>query len=256
MMSTILRITLTLRSHFLTPRQPLEAPAMVPNPFQASFSRETSKVVTGRTSLVGGGKHPAQDFSGPRFGAVSNVVGPQPVFSKDTRAETRQLVSHCMELAQSMVDSWIPPVWRGCSDSGLILKRTELEKELSLIEPRPPAIMEDHADAVAPANITYSDMKNGTTASNANIDFPSIPKTILLRCDDYVPVSMPDTPDAVCRVDVVRELRSLGWEKYPHHFTPAVLNVSGHHFNLFTDEYIDQISIQIRQSCKMLERDS
>ncbi|QSS59715.1 thioesterase domain-containing protein [Histoplasma capsulatum] len=188
--------------------------------------------------------------------AVSNVVGPQPVFSKDTRAETRQLVSHCMELAQSMVDSWIPPVWRGCSDSGLILKRTELEKELSLIEPRPPAIMEDHADAVAPANITYSDMKNGTTASNANIDFPSIPKTILLRCDDYVPVSMPDTPDAVCRVDVVRELRSLGWEKYPHHFTPAVLNVSGHHFNLFTDEYIDQISIQIRQSCKMLERDS
>ncbi|PGH31685.1 hypothetical protein GX50_05525 [[Emmonsia] crescens] len=165
----------------------------------------------------------------------SNVVGPQPVFSKDTRHETRRLVSQCMKLAQSMADNWIPPVWSGCSDSGLTLRRAELEKKLSLINPKPP--------------------EHGTTISNNEPDLPSIPKTILLRCDDYVPVARPDIPDAVCRVDVVRELRTLGWEKYPNHFTPIVLDIPGHHFNVFTDEYIDEVSARIKQSCRMLERD-
>ncbi|KLJ07980.1 hypothetical protein EMPG_16549 [Blastomyces silverae] len=184
--------------------------------------------------------------------AESNVVGPQPVFSKDTRPETRRLVSQCMKLAQPMADNWIPPVWSGCSDSDLILKRAELEKELSLIDSKP------SNEAVAPGD-THLDMnrspENGTTVWNKTTELPSIPKTILLRCDDYVPVSRPDLPDAVCRVDVVRELRTLGWEKYPNDFTPTVLSIPGHHFNVFTDEYIDEVSTQIKQACRMLERD-
>ncbi|OAX81539.1 hypothetical protein ACJ72_04118 [Emergomyces africanus] len=161
--------------------------------------------------------------------AKSNVIGPQPVFSKDTRPETRRLVSQCMKLAQYMADNWIPPVWHGCRDLGLTLRRAELEKELSLNDPKTP------------------------TEPKTNL--LSIPKTILLRCDDYVPVSRPDIPDAVCRVDIVRELPALGWEKYPNHFTPTVLNIPGHHFNVFTDEYIDEVSAQIKQACRILERD-
>lgn len=173
----------------------------------------------------------------------SNVVGPQPVFSKDTRHETRRLVSQCMKLAQSMADNWIPPVWSGCSDSGLTLRRAELEKKLSLINPKPPVEVEHctDADAVARGNAHFEmnqGQEHGTTISNNEPDLPSIPKTILLRCDDYVPVARPDIPDAVCRVDVVRELRTLGWEKYPNHFTPIVLDIPGHHFNVFTDEYV------------------
>ncbi|KKZ65102.1 hypothetical protein EMCG_01342 [[Emmonsia] crescens] len=182
----------------------------------------------------------------------SNVVGPQPVFSKDTRPETRRLVSQCMKLAQSMADNWIPPVWSGCSDSGLTLRRAELEKKLSLINPKPLVEVEQSTDADAVAQ----GQENGTTISNNEPDLPSIPKTILLRCDDYVPVASSDIPDAVCRVDVVRELRTLGWEKYPNHFAPIVLDIPGHHFNVFTDEYIDEVSARIKQSCRMLERDS
>ncbi|PGH05288.1 hypothetical protein GX51_03009 [Blastomyces parvus] len=185
--------------------------------------------------------------------AKSNIVGPQPVFSKDTRPETRRLVSQCMKLAQPMADNWIPPVWKGCTDSDLILQRAELEKQLSLIDSKPSIQAAARSDTHHEMNRSR---ENGTTAWNKATELPSIPKTILLRCDDYVPVSTPDLPDAVCRVDVVRELPALGWEKYPNQFTPTVLTIPGHHFNVFTEEYIDEVSTQIKQACKMLERDS
>ncbi|PGG99840.1 hypothetical protein AJ79_08392 [Helicocarpus griseus UAMH5409] len=161
-----------------------------------------------------------------------NMVGSQPVFSKDTQPETRRLVTQCMSLAQTMAWDWIPPVWNGCSDAELVRKRDELEEELSLIKAE---------------NSTSSSRLNGAAGNGAVMssnlrNLPSIPKTILLRCEDYVPVSRPDMPDAVCRVDVVRELRTLGWEKYPNEFSPVVLSIPGHHFNIFTEEFSGQPS--------------
>ncbi|OJD13956.1 hypothetical protein AJ78_05643 [Emergomyces pasteurianus Ep9510] len=186
--------------------------------------------------------------------ATSNVVGPQPVFSKDTRPETRRIVSQCMKLAQSMADNWIPPVWSGCTDLELALRRAELEKELSLIDPKPPKKVEHCTITVARGSDHRRE--NGPTVLEQIPDLPSIPKTILFRCDDYVPVSRPEIPGAVCRVDIVRELHTLGWEKYPNNFTPTVLNIPGHHFNVFTDDYIDEVSAQIKHACRMLEHES
>ncbi|EEH35027.2 hypothetical protein PAAG_06074 [Paracoccidioides lutzii Pb01] len=167
------------------------------------------------------------------FEEKANLVGSQPVFSKGTQPETRKLVSQCIKLAQPMAYNWIPPIWRECTDSELALRRTELEKKLLLIEP-----------------------KLSRNAGNHKHNLPSIPKTILLRCDDYVPVSRPDMPDAVCRVDVVREFPALGWEKYLNDFAPVVWSIPGHHFNIFTDDHIDAVSSRIKQACKMLERGS
>ncbi|EEH43222.2 uncharacterized protein PADG_08042 [Paracoccidioides brasiliensis Pb18] len=162
------------------------------------------------------------------FEEKANIVGSQPVFSNDTQPETRKLVSQCMKLAQPMAYNWIPPIWRGCTDSGLALRRTELEQKLLLIEP------------------TLS-----RNAGNHKHNLPSIPQTILLRCDDYVPVSRPDMPDAVSRVDVVREFPALGWEKYPNDFTPVILSIPGHHFNIFTDDHSNQTGMQ---NARTLER--
>ncbi|KAK2798833.1 hypothetical protein FQN50_008694 [Emmonsiellopsis sp. PD_5] len=166
-----------------------------------------------------------------------NVVPTQPNFSPDTLAETRRLVSQSFKLSMSMVERWIAPVWAGCKDPEMIRKRAELEKKLFPLRSR------------ASSSGAHSDVRNAE-------NLQPLPKTVLLRCGEYVPVALPDVPDAISRVDTVRDLRRLGWEKYPHDFTPTVMGLPGHHFNIFDAEHVYEVSTRIKLACKLLEHGS
>lgn len=69
-------------------------------------------------------------------------------------------------------------------------------------------------------------------------DLPPLPRTVLLRCEEYVPVSDTSVPNAVSRVDVHRESAKLGWEQYNRDFISTVLKIPGTHFNIFNEEYV------------------
>lgn len=66
---------------------------------------------------------------------------------------------------------------------------------------------------------------------------PRPPPTVLLRCRNYVPV-ISTGHNAISRVDVTRHQAMLGWEDYPYDFIRAVLDIPGHHFDLFGEEYV------------------
>ncbi|KAK2769428.1 hypothetical protein FQN53_006193 [Emmonsiellopsis sp. PD_33] len=166
-----------------------------------------------------------------------NVVPTQPNFSPETKAQTRRLVLESFKLSMSMVERWIAPVWAGCKDPEMIRKRAELEKKLFPLGPR------------ASSSGAHSEVSNAE-------NLQPLPKTILLRCSEYVPVALPDVPDAISRVDTVRDLRRLGWEKYPHDFTPTVMGIPGHHFSIFDEEHVFEVSARIKLACKMLEHGS
>ncbi len=67
-----------------------------------------------------------------------------------------------------------------------------------------------------------------------------MPPTILLRCQDYVLVSKVDNPNALYRVDVAWHYDLLGWEHFGPDLIKAVLDIPGHHFNLFSKEHVRQ----------------
>lgn len=84
-----------------------------------------------------------------------------------------------------------------------------------------------------------------------NSDSPSPPPTILLRCNEYVPVSKSKTPGAVSRVDIARDCRTLGWDEYNPDLVQYVLDIPGHHFNVFTEE---NVSPPPQQGAVMISR--
>ena len=93
-------------------------------------------------------------------------------------------------------------------------------------------------------------IKNNEDESDCDVksDLPSLPRTILLRCHEYVPVSRSNNPEAISKVDVVRDYRLLGWDEYNSNLVQCVIDVPGHHFNLFAEENVSsaaQMSITI-----------
>lgn len=67
-----------------------------------------------------------------------------------------------------------------------------------------------------------------------------MPPTILLRCQGYVLVSKVDNPNTLYRVDVAWHCDLLGWEHFGSDLIKAVLDIPGHHFNLFFKEHVRQ----------------
>lgn len=149
------------------------------------------------------------------------IVPSESIFGISTKDEMRARVSHCMSLAFAMVKAWVPPVWQGCEDKATYERRVEAEESLTRRMGR----------------------QYGVIASKANMDMeklPPPPQTVLLKCAEYVPVTKSDVPGAVAWVDVVREQEKLGWQDYPYDFISAVLEIPGHHFNIFTEPYVSR----------------
>lgn len=76
------------------------------------------------------------------------------------------------------------------------------------------------------------------------------PPTILLRAGDAVPVE----PEEVSFVDLTRGERLLGWDEYRKDFFQEIVDIPGHHFNIFAWEHIDTVSEKIMAACASLEK--
>ncbi|OAL74172.1 hypothetical protein A7D00_2203 [Trichophyton violaceum] len=150
--------------------------------------------------------------------AGRTIVPHKLQFGKFTKPETQRLSSNCMAQAVEMAQTWTMPVWRGCTDETEYIRRAAFEKELSR------KMKTNHPESEEHNEIPMRDLA-------------ALPQAILLRCNETVPVSTPEAPTAICRVDVARDSEKLGWEQYGYDFISAVLQIPGHHFNIFSDEY-------------------
>ena len=81
-------------------------------------------------------------------------------------------------------------------------------------------------------------------------DAPPPPRVVLLRARDEVPV----VADGIARVDVERDDRLLGWGDYHKDLVTKVIDIPGHHYNLFhTDETLDATTEAIKRACLDLD---
>ncbi|KAM5356579.1 hypothetical protein ACJ41O_003225 [Fusarium nematophilum] len=75
------------------------------------------------------------------------------------------------------------------------------------------------------------------------------PLTYLLRAKKAVPQS----GDGTSLVDLTRQERNLGWDAYDKDMFSEVVDVEGHHFDMFSFENIEGISVAMKQALIGLE---
>lgn len=78
------------------------------------------------------------------------------------------------------------------------------------------------------------------------------PRTVLIRAKEVVPMD----GDGVSLVDLSRGERNLGWDAYGKDMFADVIDVEGHHFNLFAFENIEGITKAIQEGLGKLEQAS
>ncbi|KAI6361163.1 hypothetical protein MCOR25_006534 [Pyricularia grisea] len=76
------------------------------------------------------------------------------------------------------------------------------------------------------------------------------PPAILLRAVDPVPME----GDGVARVDLARSDKSLQWDRYRKDWLVRVVDIPGHHFNVFSFKNVEYLSTAVREACETLER--
>ena len=97
-----------------------------------------------------------------------------------------------------------------------------------------------HRPSSSPKPLIEKTLNNNKDDCNRNSGSPPPPPTILLRCNDYVPVSKSKNRNAISKVDTVRDRRLLGWDEYVPDLVQCVLDVPGHHFSLFAEENVSR----------------
>ncbi|KAM0429675.1 hypothetical protein ACHAPT_006281 [Fusarium lateritium] len=75
------------------------------------------------------------------------------------------------------------------------------------------------------------------------------PRTMLVRAKKLVPMD----GDGVSLVDLSREERNLGWDVYDKDMFADIVDVEGHHFNMFAFENIEGITKAMKQGLVELE---
>lgn len=135
-------------------------------------------------------------------------------WSEHTRQETRDRVMRCFSDATRMVREWKMPAWDDERKDG-----------------------------------QYNNSVR-TVSTTAGFRASGPPPVILLRALEPVPV--PD--DGVSRVDIHRGDKLLGWANYRKDLVTKVIEIPGHHFNIFhTEETLEATTEGIRKACLELE---
>ncbi|KAI9155132.1 Esterase-like protein [Paramyrothecium foliicola] len=79
---------------------------------------------------------------------------------------------------------------------------------------------------------------------------PLRPKVIQLRATQYVPKEGPE----ISTVDTYREEKTLGWDRYDKAMFDQVIDVEGHHFDMFDTERIDATTAIVKEALNRLAR--
>lgn len=81
-------------------------------------------------------------------------------------------------------------------------------------------------------------------------DGPRPPPVVMLRAREWVPV-----PEGVARVDLHREDRLLGWGGYRKDLIKDIIDIPGHHYNVFdTEDNLDEATEAIIRACSVIDR--
>jgi hypothetical protein len=154
-----------------------------------------------------------------------------------------------MKQSARMAEQWEIPTWSRTSDSlSLSLKwKTEsasvMRRNLTLEG------LDSDSDRWSSGTATPTeDTSKSWTNDDSKIEFNyddkilerhQPPRTVLLRCQEKVPVSPASTgSETISRVDVARDSPHLGWEDYDPQLVIAVLDLPGHHYGLFWPENV------------------
>ncbi|KAK2005347.1 hypothetical protein LZ32DRAFT_674392 [Colletotrichum eremochloae] len=89
-------------------------------------------------------------------------------------------------------------------------------------------------------------------------DSRSMPRTVLVRATDYVPLTAPHgagVGDGLYRLDALRDRGDLGWGETQPGLVGAVVHTPGHHYALFADENILSTTESLKQALSQLEGD-
>lgn len=144
-------------------------------------------------------------------------------FGPNTKQETIEGVERCFVEARKAVEVWELPTWDDAGGEG-------------------------GDGAAGGANGTGNgEAEHHLHGSPSRVECPP---TILLRARNSVPTE----PGQVSFVDVNRDDRMLGWDKYRKDFLEEVVDIPGHHFNIFAWEHIDTVSEKLMEACNTLDR--
>jgi hypothetical protein len=127
-------------------------------------------------------------------------------FDEHVKPEIKAMVQHCMTQTDWLIGNWHPPSWESSSA----------------------------AQGSNPA---------GNGDLNASVGTKLLPPpAILLRAREPVPepTRQPGVGN-VTDIDLARDRRFLGWEDYPFKFLRNVLDVNGHHHNIFDQKNVSTI---------------
>lgn len=157
---------------------------------------------------------------------TKRLVPFQGQFGPHTQPETIERVTRCFDDARKAVAAYQPPRWEGDrkEDSG----------------------REQHHHRL---NGTVKDEGRRFLRNNGAVPKLGCPPAILLRATQAVPVE----PEQVSLVDTVRNDRTLGWDEYRKGFFKEIVDIPGHHFNIFAFENIDEITTKLTEACNKLE---
>lgn len=153
----------------------------------------------------------------------TRVVPYKQKFGPNTKKETIEGVERCFAEAINAFETYQLPSW-GEAD-----RQTEYE-------------VTNGTDGT----------ENGVTHSHTHAPSSKVqcPPTILLRAREAVPTG----PEEVSFVDLTRQERMLGWDKYRKDLIEEVVDIPGHHFNIFAWEHIDTVSEKLMAACTTLEK--
>ena len=178
----------------------------------------------------------------------SNVVPHAPFISQRCRPEIKILISNMLKSSAKMVDTWTMPSWARRPASGRFgAEWSAIASSVSSSSKPSPQPSETHSLFSSSRGSSTLDLLDFSSSCGCTSEdsfepqssvHPPPPRTILLRCNEYVPVPASRSTKTVSRVDVARECPILGWEKYHSDLIHAVVDIPGHHFNIFAEENV------------------
>ncbi|KAL2756943.1 hypothetical protein ACRALDRAFT_2052754 [Sodiomyces alcalophilus JCM 7366] len=149
-----------------------------------------------------------------------------------------RLARRAMRAAVEMVRKWEPPAWGW---------------EVVTAEPEAPR-RGDSDDDDDDVNRLRRTATKAATMTTSKMPVPSVPygppPTVFLKARDYVPTKQKGD---ICTLDVLRDRDDLGWSRYHVGFLGKIIEVDGHHFDLFEWERVAGTTEKIREACELLE---
>lgn len=180
------------------------------------------------------------DLSGKQGRKISNYV---PELSKSCPIQTRVCVHRSFVQSVAMLATWTPPRWNtigdyeyddSSSDAGSATSGDTLDTSSH----------SSGSSSLGPPRMFEGQSPNQWLWSVRRRTRPTV---VLLRAAERVP----SPAGATHRVDLLREERDLGWRNHHHpDLVSLVVDVPGHHFDLFAPHHVGLLSAELRSVCR------